>query len=85
MECPKCESKAIVYDTKKYRYNAGEPITEVRSYACTNLKCQFAFAYKNTFMGERERFDVERFLRQYEKQKAQAAGQSELFDGDNEE
>ena len=82
MECPRCESKAIQYDYKKYRHAAGEPITEVRAYACTNLDCMHAFAYQNVHMGERKRVDVKQFLKTYERQKARQRGEepADLFD-----
>tara|TARA_Y100001935_G_scaffold253785_1_gene260962 strand:- start:167011 stop:167265 length:255 start_codon:yes stop_codon:yes gene_type:complete len=79
MECPKCQSKAIVIDTKNFRYKAGEPLTQVRIYACTNWDCLNAFTYRNTYLDEVKRRDVAKFLKRYEReQRLQETQQHEL-------
>jgi hypothetical protein len=79
MECPKCEADARVIDTKSYRHNPGEPLTQVRVYACTNWDCLHAFTYRNTYLGEAERRDAAKFLRRIEKQlEDQQSGQQTL-------
>lgn len=76
MECPKCGHKAIVVDTEPYRHNAGEPITEVRTYACTNELCLEGFQYRNTYLKKAERLDVRRFVERYKR--SVMKGQEEL-------
>lgn len=68
MECPKCEEKAIVADTENYRYNPGEPLTQIRVYVCTNMECLHAFTYRNTFLSAAERRDAKKFIKRYRKQ-----------------
>jgi hypothetical protein len=79
VECPKCEAKAYQYAKREIRQRAGEPITEIRSYACSNLECEYAFSYKNIFMTERDRIDVARWIKKYEERKT---NQSNLFEED---
>ena len=81
MECPKCGKKAIVAYKQEYRQLQGEPITEVRAYVCTDFNCMETFAYRNTYIGPRERLDAERFLRKYNEQK-EKANQEDLFNDD---
>jgi len=71
MECPKCEAKALVMETKRYRTRPGEPVSEVRTYACTNWECLHAFTYRNTYLDEAGRRDVARFLKRYEEANGQ--------------
>lgn len=65
MECPKCESKAICVDTEDYRLNASEPLTQVRTYACSNVECLHGFQYRSSYLKETERLDVEKFIKRY--------------------
>lgn len=77
MECPECGSEAKVASKREYRHDQGEPITEIRTYACMNLECAHGFVYRNSYLKETERFDVKRFIRQYEKRYNN--NQEELF------
>ena len=81
MECPECGKKAIVAYKQEYRQNQGEPISEVRTYVCMDIECAESFAYRNTYMGKRERLDAKKFIRQYNKQ-TQTRNQEELFEED---
>jgi len=65
MECPTCESQAICVDTEKYRHNANEPITVIRTYACTNVECLEGFQYRSTFLKKSDRLNVEKFIKRY--------------------
>jgi hypothetical protein len=79
MECPKCQSKSIVIDTKNFRHKAGEPISQVRVYGCTNWNCLHCFTYRNTYLNELERRDVAKFIRRYERDlEKKRTGQGEL-------
>jgi hypothetical protein len=79
MECPKCESKAIVADTKNYRHKPGEPITQIRVYVCTNPECLNSFTYRNTYLDIADRRDAFKFLTRYEREKQRRlTGQREL-------
>jgi len=81
MECPECGSKAVVAYKREYRQAWGEPTSEVRAYVCTDLECMNTFAYRNTYIGKRERLDAKKFLRQYNAQKEKSS-QEELFEDD---
>lgn len=76
MECPKCGHKAIVVDKDEYRHEAGDPLSEVRTYACTNETCLHGFQYRNTYLKPTERLDVAKFIRRYKR--STLKGQEEL-------
>ncbi len=83
MECPKCESKAMVADIRRYRKKAGEPLYEIRTYVCSNYACLHAFTYRNSYLDEAGRIDAKRWLDSYhrrneEKDTAQLSLQEQL-------
>lgn len=67
MECPECESQAICVDTEKYRHNPGEPLTVIRTYACTNPECLEGFMYRSTYLKKAERLDAKKFIARYQR------------------
>lgn len=83
MECPKCGSDAKVAYKREFRTKQGDPVHEVRAYACMNVSCAHGFVYRNSYLRESERMDVERFIRRYEKQLSNKH-QKEIFEEENE-
>lgn len=76
MECPKCGHKAIVVDKEEYRHEAGDPLSEVRTYACMNEACLHGFQYRNSYLKPTERLNVAKFIRRYKA--SVSKGQSEM-------
>lgn len=81
MQCPKCESEAYVAKKEGKRPNQGEPLTEYRTYVCSNWDCLHGFVYRNRYLNDTERMDTARWLKSYERRKADAAaGQGDMFE-----
>lgn len=68
MRCPKCDSKAICVDTESFRFKAGEPLTTIRTYACTNYACLEGFVYRDTYVKPTDRLDVKKFIQRYKRE-----------------